>query len=200
MPDPARDAQPWMPTPDVAVTHARRVEAAPTDVFVALRTADVTRPWPVRALLVLRALPILLTGRVPAPPPPPPYPHWRVGGLPFALLEDDAPRHLAIGLQGRFWQLDGGLLATPPEGFRAPVPQGVARVLWTFHAVPEGSGTHLHTTTFVACGDPATRRRFLRYWRVVGPFSGLIRRLMLAEVAREARRLAATGRQTPPAE
>lgn len=191
---------PWMPAPDVAVTYSAHVEAPPEVACAALRTADVTRPWVVRGLLVLRALPLLLTGRVPRAPEPPPYPHWSFGGLPFALLEDDAPRLVALGLQGRFWQLDGGLADTPPEGFRAPVPDGLARVLWTFTVTAEGAGSRVATTTYVACGGAATRRRFLRYWRLVGPFSGLIRRLMLREVTREAARLAGAGRGTGPRE
>jgi hypothetical protein len=42
----------------------------------------------------------------------------------------------------------------------------------------------LSTETRVACGDEGARRRFGRYWRVVAPFSGLIRGAMLREVER----------------
>lgn len=35
--------------------------------------------------------------------------------------------------------------------------------------------------------DVGARRPFLRYWRVVGPFSALIRRRRLAQIAKRAR-------------
>lgn len=38
------------------------------------------------------------------------------------------------------------------------------------------------TETRVQCLDTASRRSFRRYWRVVGPFSGLIRWVMLRAV------------------
>jgi hypothetical protein len=45
----------------------------------------------------------------------------------------------------------------------------------------------------VRCADAATRRAFRRYWLVVRPASGLLRRLMLARVRRAAERVAAPG-------
>jgi hypothetical protein len=35
------------------------------------------------------------------------------------------------------------------------------------------------TETRIVCTDEASRRAFLRYWRVIRPFSGLIRLEML---------------------
>jgi hypothetical protein len=48
----------------------------------------------------------------------------------------------------------------------------------------------LTTETRVRCTDPAIRRAFLRYWRVIRPFSGLVRReaLRLARVDAESNR------------
>jgi len=39
--------------------------------------------------------------------------------------------------------------------------------------------TILSTETRVTCGDAASRRKFLLYWSVIRPFSGLIRILLL---------------------
>jgi hypothetical protein len=36
----------------------------------------------------------------------------------------------------------------------------------------------------VLCGDTASRRKFLAYWFFVGPFSALIRRVMLRTIRR----------------
>ena len=41
----------------------------------------------------------------------------------------------------------------------------------------------MSTETRVLCADAAALRSFRRYWLVVGPFSGLIRILMLRAIA-----------------
>jgi hypothetical protein len=43
----------------------------------------------------------------------------------------------------------------------------------------------LTTETRIRCADAATRRHFRRYWRLVGPGSGLIRHAILGQVRRE---------------
>ncbi len=51
----------------------------------------------------------------------------------------------------------------------------------TFRAEPRGPRESLALTeTRVTCTDEAARRKFVRYWRIVGPGSALIRRRMLA--------------------
>lgn len=60
---------------------------------------------------------------------------------------------------------------------------GTAKAAWNFAVHPGTGGRSVLTTeTRVLCADPATRRRFRTYWAVVGPFSGLIRREMLAAI------------------
>jgi hypothetical protein len=61
-----------------------------------------------------------------------------------------------------------------------------------FRLTPAVGGTHLSAETRVAATDLATRRRFNRYWFVVGPGSSAIRWEVLAAVARRAE--AHTGR------
>jgi hypothetical protein len=78
------------------------------------------------------------------------------------------------------------------SGARDPVPAGVARAGWNFALNETEPGRTLLTTeTRVACGDPATRRRFRIYWLFIRPGSGLIRRLMLRSIKRAAERPAA---------
>ena len=71
--------------------------------------------------------------------------------------------------------------------FDHPVPAGFARGVWNF-SLSEGleGQTILQTETRVICGDSASRRKFLAYWFVVRPFSGLIRLIMLRNVRRAA--------------
>ena len=65
---------------------------------------------------------------------------------------------------------------------------------------PYGSGRALITTeTRTAATDPASLRRFARYWLLAGPFSALIRRLMLRIAKSDAeRRPGLTSTTRPP--
>jgi hypothetical protein len=177
----------WLRDPPFRSAHHRVVAAPPDVVSAALSRADFTRPALIRLLLAARAVPSLLLWRVPRIDRLPGVPIWCVGPLPFTLLEDTPPRELVLGLQGAFWQLDGGLTPAPPEGYRQPCPPGLARVVWNFRVGAAGAGSRVETETRVTCGDEASRRRFARYWRLIAPFSGVIRHAMLREVERAAR-------------
>jgi hypothetical protein len=56
---------------------------------------------------------------------------------------------------------------------------GQVRVVTSFHA----DGRLLTTETRIAAVDDAARRAFTWYWRIVGPFSALIRRRWLRAIA-----------------
>jgi hypothetical protein len=177
-----------MPEADARSRHATIVAAPPARVWEALRTVEVGRHPLVALLMGIRALPALLTR---------PRVAWtrlrrRRGASPllgreFALLAERPPFDLVLGLTGRFWRPGGDLRPTDAATFRDPIPEGCARAVWTFHLEPLAGGrTHLVTETRVRCADPATRRSFLRYWRLIAPGSGLIRRAILAMVRRRA--------------
>jgi hypothetical protein len=57
---------------------------------------------------------------------------------------------------------------------------GTVRVVANFLS----DGERLSTETRIEAVDDAARRAFLRYWRVVGPFSAVIRRRWLKQIAR----------------
>jgi hypothetical protein len=83
---------------------------------------------------------------------------------------DDAPGEgIVLGLNGRFWRYrgEGG------DDCRAVVDFRI-------------DGSRLTTETRVHVPDPKARRKFGRYWLVIRPFSGLIRRLILRAVKRRA--------------
>ena len=95
-----------------------------------------------------------------------------------------------LGVTGRFWRPTGNLSPFHRPDFDLPVPAGMARGVWNFSVSERGNGqTTLSTETRVICGDPASRRKFLAYWVIVRPFSGLIRLIMLRRV----RKFAETG-------
>ena|ERR1700716_4043484 len=182
-----------MPRYDVATRHTIEVRATPAAVYAALRHADFAARGVVRLLTALRALPATLVewrrhGQV--------RPRRQVETLAaleksgFVLLADIPATELVLGIEGRFWALDGGRCTPPAENFRTTAPQaGTARAVWGFSFTPlDATRTLVTTQTRVLCADAAARHRFLPYWFVIRPASGLIRRAMLHQLRDEAER------------
>ena len=72
---------------------------------------------------------------------------------------------------------------------------GWAKAAWSFRVDPApGGGATLSTETRILCTDPGSLRAFRRYWRLVRPFSGVIRIEMLLAIRREAEGARAHGR------
>ncbi|HET8623728.1 MAG TPA: hypothetical protein VFM14_09225 [Gemmatimonadales bacterium] len=111
-----------------------------------------------------------------------------VGCVGFTLVAEAPGEEVVLGIMGRFWTPTGGLVTTTAAQFREPPPAGLAQGFWNFRVEPCGFGTVLSTETRVRCGDPATRRRFVRYWRVIRIGSGFIRRSLLRHIRLEAER------------
>lgn len=106
----------------------------------------------------------------------------------FTKLVEVPGEELVFGLAGRFWRPDGGLeRLAGPEDFRAFAKEGSVKAAWNLRVAEAGPGrTRLTTETRVRCLGPAARRKFRLYWALIRPFSGLIRRRMLAGVKRRA--------------
>jgi hypothetical protein len=170
-------------------SYGTQVVASPERVYASVWTADFDHWGLMRVLLMLRGLPGLLAA---------PRETWRRGrarggrrrvrlenvlASGFTLLGEQPGEELVLGTVGRFWLARGELRPVSPESFREVSAPGTAKAAWNF-AVHPGTGgrTALTTETRVLCADPATRRRFRAYWAVIGPFSGLIRREMLAAI------------------
>jgi hypothetical protein len=86
------------------------------------------------------------------------------------ILEDVPGEGMVLTLSGQFWRLRG-------RGPEAP-----ATAVVDFRALP-GS---LATETRVHVPDPVSPRKFAQYWRIVRPFSGLIRIVVLRAAKRRA--------------
>jgi hypothetical protein len=81
---------------------------------------------------------------------------------------------VVVGAAGTPWRPGGGLRPI------AKAQPGTVRVVANFRS----EGGRLSTETRIEAVDDEARRAFLRYWRVVGPFSALIRRRWLKQIAR----------------
>ena len=82
-------------------------------------------------------------------------------------------REVVFGGAGTPWRPGGGI------GSFAEQRPGTVLVVTNFLS----DGAVLSTETRIQAVDDAARRAFARYWRVVGPFSGVIRRRWLKHIA-----------------
>ena len=188
----------YLPRWDVRERHRTRVAAPPESVYAALAQADLADSPLVRLLLGARALPgALWRGpaglRALSREARAPITLGAFESRGFTRLAERPPDELVIGLEGRFWRPDGALCTLPAEHYvQTPPAPGTARGVWNFALERMADGaTELTTETRVLCADDAARARFLPYWYLIRPGSGLIRRYMLRAVRRRAERVRA---------
>jgi hypothetical protein len=176
----------FLPLYDVAEHHALEVPGSPSSAYDALLRADFASSGVVRVLEEIRTLPTALAS-------------WRRRGtrprrmaMTLATLESSGFVRLAaipgneivLGIEGRFWALDGGRCTPPASAFATSAPQpGTARAVWNFaFSAIDPARTLVSTETRVLCADAHARHRFLPYWYIIRLGSGLIRRAMLRQI------------------
>jgi hypothetical protein len=195
----------YLPRYDVTETHAVVVNADTALTWQAVRRSDLSRSAVIQALLELRSLPNRLQRVLKRQPPGPARPPLTLDDMQRAgfLLLGESPGHeIVFGSVVQPWKAVTGDEPAPqvePGRFAAFDTPGYVKVAFNIRVEPYGSGRALITTeTRTAATDPASLRRFARYWLLVGPFSALIRRLTLRIVKSDAERRAGLMSNTRP--
>lgn len=174
-----RSLDDFLPVYEFSERHSLTIAARPERIDDALRSVSLSDVPVARALWALRRL-----GRSSGDPGKP----FVDAALEGAVLLDQASGEgLVLGLTGQFWRLRGGDSSGRPrtiEEFRAYDRPDACKAVLDFRVGP----SLLSTETRVHVPDQATRRKFARYWRVIRPFSGLIRILFLRAAKRKAER------------
>ncbi len=170
------------------------VPAPPEQAYRLARHADFNRVPVIRSLFWLRTLPERLFGSADAS---------QAGGSGsltvddivapgsgFMVLAEQPSQELVVGAVGKFWKLTPEFKALDPSEFKDFDEPGYAKLAWNIRVRPYGAGrTLVSIETRVLAMDEASRRRFGRYWRIIGPMSRLIRRQGLALIAADAGRV-----------
>jgi hypothetical protein len=187
-----------MPDLDATLIEHRVVPGRPNEVYEAVLGADFleavrTNPA-VKALFAVRGaaerVAMRVRGRQHHEPPEPE--RMRLADLSaegeWVRLDEDPPREIDFGVVGRFW---GGetvwerIRAAEFASFDAP---GFARIGCSISLRPYGEEATLVTyEARTRATDEASRRAFLRYWRVVSPFVGVVMRSLLRVIERDLR-------------
>ena len=176
-----------LPRYDFRERHSTVVAAPRPAVWNAIESVTLAEMPVVGALFALRSLPARLGGRPGLP---------RVQDEPvlaqlyetgFAKLAEDPGRELVFGLIDQMWKRRGET-AEIEDGaeFLAFERAGFVKAAMNFRLSDRPAGTLLETETRVLATDAGARRGFGRYWLLIRPASGLIRRIWLRAIARRA--------------
>ena len=179
-----------LPEYEVSEVHSVRIAAPPGVVLEAVKRATPGEMPLVRLLFAVRSLPARFAGKQGLPDD-------KTGSLyeqmarRFVPLAEDPGREEVSGGIGQMWKLTGGV---SPEfrdargfvGFGRP---GYAKAATSFSVESlDDGGSELRIETRVSTTDPASRRAFGRYWRLIQPGSAAIRRSWLGAAKRRAER------------
>jgi hypothetical protein len=151
--------------------HERRVDAAPDAVFAAIRSVTLAATPVARTLMRLRGM---RAGSV-----RPLVEEMDAEG--FALVAEEPLREVVYAAIGQPWKPLGGKRADAGD-FRTFSDPGYAKLGFNFRL----ENGVLSTETRVLLTDERSRKLFRRYWLVIRPFSGLIRREWLRAIAQRA--------------
>jgi hypothetical protein len=183
-----------LPEFDATRVEHRVIDGDLATVYEATRQADFMRAWreslAVRALFAVRGAgeraAALAHHRAPVTPPEPES--MRLADMPthadWVLLGEAPPHEIAFGSIGRFWagetdweQIDAADFAT----FDRP---GFGKIACSYSLRPYGGARMLVSyEARTQATDDVARRGFLRYWRALSPFIGVVMRSQLRVVA-----------------
>lgn len=177
-------ADAYLPRPQFAERHHVDIDAAPAVVWRALDTVQLQELPVARWLIRVRAL----IGRLRNGAPPRDLPTPRT--MPVLARVDG--QQMAHGLVGRWWKFGAEPNRSDvdsPAKFLDFDEPGYAKATFSFAVRTGPAGrTRLVTETRVTTTSAPAYRSMRRYWPLIRPFSGLIRRVLLAAVKREALR------------
>jgi len=179
---------------DVSEVNCAVVSAAPARAYDLARHIDLYRVPIIRMLFWLRTLPervlrskasvqrtrsrTLTIDDIVAP------------GSGFIVLSESPGEEIVIGAVGRFWQPRIEFVTTDAADFTGFETSGYAKLAWHICVQPYGSERSLVSIEVrVKAIDEASRRRFRRYWKLIGPVSRWIRQRALTRIVADAVKL-----------
>ena len=182
-----------LPKYDFTEVHSLRIKATPETAYRVMKEMTMSdMSWIVAFLMNLRELPEKLIGRKAVSIKNKPLfdENSRNG---FVKLAEKESSEYVFGMIvpgdiGRVWKKTSGVIKNPSNAedfFAYKNPD----FLWVVaNMLVEETGApgwvNVRTESRTMALSPRARKRFAPYWRIIRPFSGLIRRLMLRAIKR----------------
>lgn len=198
--DPGLLVEQFLPRYDIAVVHADVFRAPPAHCYARVMELNLLETPFVRVALGIRGLPQRVLGVLRAPgkqttveAASPTFRLKDMANLGWILLAETPGVEMVLGQVSRPWKADASCTDAPttPERFTTFDKPGFAKIVTGLRVDRYGTGSCILTVeTRVATTDAGSRRRFRRYWLLIGPVSSLIRRMALRLLATELRRSA----------
>lgn len=176
--------QHYLPHPRHTEIHRIAVKEPPEKAWEVARHFDgATIPW-VRFLFDLRTWPDRLRGME--------VPLAKDSGLGvddiashghgFMLLDEKPGEEVVVGAIGQFWHLNIPFTDVAPKDFAAFAEPGWSKVAWCIRVEPNGTSSWVTLELRVTATDDSSWRKQTAYFRLIGPFSHLIRTSAMAHL------------------
>jgi hypothetical protein len=160
-----------MPVYDLIIRHERVIAAPQRRVWQAARAMTIRKLLRVRVLLWIREI------------------FSRLNGQPletFPVIAEKEGTEVVMAICGKFWAISGNIVDVPAEVIPLYQAKGSAKAYWNFHLESIGVGqTRIVSETRVQVYGEQELKRFRRYWALVGPGAGWIRKEILKAIERE---------------
>lgn len=169
----------YLPTYDATQRRHAVVDADAETTYEAILTADLMRSGRlVAALGGLRVLPARIGARlrgVEKPPAPESMTFADVAETDWVRLAERPGEELVLGAVGALWKPVIEWREIDPDEFERFEEPGYAKLAIGLSVRSYGEDRSLLTyEARTRATDPDSRRRFLRYWRLIGPFAGYV--------------------------
>ncbi|HXB21895.1 MAG TPA: hypothetical protein VNV88_10960 [Candidatus Solibacter sp.] len=178
MPAERKTIDDFLPEFELAAKYEIAIRAPAHVVYECLLHADFSQSRLIRTLMALRS------GRRSHRAAATMDLRQRLRGTGFVELAEIPGQEIVIGVAGKFWRPDGGrCMDLTADGFVGFCLPGYTKAAWNFTLAPaSGNSTILATETRIRCFGRGARWKFQLYWILVGPFSGLIRKVLLKQI------------------
>jgi len=165
----------YLPVYHFRENHEIEIQASPSRIYSVATDLDLSGSWITRTLFTLRGLPGSTVQGIDG-----------LKSMGFTILEQQPDKEIILGLIGQFWKVNGNIQHCSKEEFISFDRPEFARATWNFEIAPAGDRCILKTETRIQCLNQNSEKKFSHYWRLIRPFSGLIRMEMLRIVRKRA--------------
>lgn len=161
-----------LPEFDVAAKYTIRIQAPPDRIFTILQEGIPTGTL-TRFLMMLRGLPRIVR-------------RDECDTYSFYKLKQSQQKEIVIGIIGQFWKPAATTVEINSlEEFLAFRKEGFSKAALNLRITPQPNGICLLSTETRVLSYGLARGKFQSYWKLIKPFSAMIRREVLRKIKRK---------------